>query len=53
MIMEKKIYAMPLTEVTDLNLGIAVMLGTSVADDETPAPPGSHPGAPKHRTEVF
>lgn len=50
--MEKKQYIMPLTEVAKLNLGIAVMLGTSVADDETPAPPG-HPGAPKKRTQVF
>ncbi len=53
MIMEKKQYIMPLIEVAKLNLGIAVMLGTSMADDETPAPPGGHPGAPKRRTPVF
>ena len=52
MIMEKKQYIMPLIEVAKLNLGIAVMLGTSIADDDTPAPPG-HPGIVKRRTPVF
>lgn len=51
--MKKKIYNSPLTELTEINLGIAVMFGTSIPDDSTPTPPGGHPGLSKRRTPVF
>lgn len=51
--MEKKLYNSPLTEITEINSGVAIMLGVSIPDDSTPTPPGAHPGAPMRRTPVF
>ena len=50
----KRIYISPLIEVEKVNPGVAVLLGTSVPDDSTPTPPGSHPGlAPNRNPKVF
>ena len=51
--MEKKLYNSPLTEITEINSGVAVLLGTSIPDDSTPTPPGAHPGLAPSRTPVF
>lgn len=49
--MEKKVYMMPLTEVEEVNLSAALLIGSP--DDSSPMPNPSHPGAPKRRTPVF
>lgn len=46
--MEKKLYNSPLTEVMKVNLRVSVLAGS--AEDDSPMPDPSHPGAPK-RTE--
>jgi hypothetical protein len=49
----KKLYNSPLTEITEINSGVAIMLGVSIPDDSTPTPPGGHPGAPRHAPDMF
>lgn len=42
--MEKKVYMIPLTEVEEVNLSAAVLVGSP---EDTPMPDPSHPGAPR------
>ena len=52
--MEKKLYNSPLTEVVEIGIkGVLMSSGEAPVVDNTPMPNPSHPGAPKHRTEVF
>lgn len=50
--MEKKVYMMPLTEVEEVNLSAALLIGSP--DDSSPMPDPSHPGAPKrYGSDIF
>ena len=42
--MEKKVYMMPLTEVEEVNLSAALLVGSP---EDTPMPDPNHPGAPR------